>query len=126
MYFCCVEALQYIYIRNYTDKTFKCIALDHFPTQMRLLDCSKFPKETSEVQKNFTETVACVGTKEGKVLVYHVEQKEKHFSNLIAKTKAGIVFGEVSGLSAQEDGNLIMAASSTGELASFQLLQHFA
>ena len=78
------------------------------------------------VQKNFTETVACVGTKEGKVLVYHIEMKEKHFSNLVAKTKAGVMFGEVSGLSVQEDGNLIIAATSTGELVSFQMLQHFA
>ena len=70
--------------------------------------------------------MACVGTKEGKVLVYHVEMKEKHFSNLVAKTPAGVIFGEVSGLAVQEDGNFIMVASSTGELASFQLLEHFA
>jgi hypothetical protein len=37
------------------------------------LDCSKFQK-VSDAQKNFMETVACIGTKEGVVLVYHVDE----------------------------------------------------
>jgi hypothetical protein len=35
------------------------------------------------------------------------------------------MFGEVRGLSVQADGNLLLAASSSGELASFNLLKSF-
>jgi hypothetical protein len=35
------------------------------------------------------------------------------------------MFGEVSSLSVQDDGNMILAASSSGEIVSFPLLKNF-
>jgi hypothetical protein len=100
----------------------KRIPLLHFPTQMRLLDCSKLPKNSDENDKpmpyNELDTLVCVGTKEGKVLVFDN-------SKCLLKTKGGVMFGEVRGLSVQADGNLLLAASSSGELASFNLLKSF-
>lgn len=70
----------------------------HFPTQLSVLDCSKFTR-SSEKPHPFTDTIVCVGTKEGRVLLYHMEAIENCVC--LAKTKAGIMFGEITGLSVQ-------------------------
>jgi hypothetical protein len=70
------------------------------------------------------ETAVCVGTKEGIVLVYHVDEIHDE-PQLAGKTKAGLMFGEVSSLSVQDDGNMMIASSNSGEIVSFSLLKQF-
>lgn len=89
----------------------------HFPTQMSIVDCSKFATNTSHP---FKDTMLCVGTKEGRVLIYNVETVEN--CQCVAKTKAGVMFGEIRSLSVQPSGQLLLASSSSGEVASFNIL----
>lgn len=113
-----------MFIRNYTEHTVtNKIVLDYFPTMLRLLDCNKFAK-VSDAQKNFMETAAVVGTKEGVVLVYHVSEISDG-GQLVGKTQPGLMYGEVSGMSVQDDGGLIVASSQSGEIISFPLLKSF-
>jgi tricorn protease-like protein len=76
------------------------ISLLHFPVQMMPLDTATIMKKYPNAP--FTETAVAVGTREGKVMVFNVEANE---SSCVIKTKAGVMFGEVRGLSVQDDGS---------------------
>lgn len=65
------------------------------------------------------QVLACVGTKEGRVLAYRVDMDGK----LLFKSKGGLMYGQVSSLSIQDSGMQLIAASDSGELLQFNLLQ---
>lgn len=94
------------------------------------------------MQQIFTDTLAVVGTQEGRVLAIHIDASRAAFQEsgekdpyridgqeqsyqCVLKSRPGLMFGEIRGLSVQEDGALIVASSSSGEVASFELLKHF-
>ena len=66
-------------------------------------------------------SLVAVGTKEGKVLIYRLDSNE---AKLLLKTKSGLIYGSVTALSIQDNGQNFIAASQTGEVLSFQLLQN--
>jgi len=66
-------------------------------------------------------SLVAVGTKEGKVLIYRLDSSD---AMLMLKTKSGVLFGSVTAFSMQDNGSNFVVASSTGEIASFQLLEN--
>lgn len=95
-YFCYVSDLQYIFFRNYSAKITHKIALTDFPTCLCLLDYYKLANAADlDIQGGGLQAMACVGTKEGKVLCYKVENQDY---KLAVKTKAGFVYGSVTAL----------------------------
>jgi len=122
IYFSYVSALQTLFVRNYDQHhTLLRIGLMHFPTTMKLIDCSKmYIDYTGERKPNFYDTLACIGTKEGKVLVYKVGVGLCE-SKLLFTTKSGCIFGEVAAVSVQESGQQMVASSTTGEIMTFEL-----
>lgn len=108
-----------MFIRNFElHQVLKRIPLMHFPTTLQVIDAQRFPEETP-----FRDTMLAVGTKEGRVLLYSVEAMDV---SCVARTQAGVMFGEVRGLSVQPDGSQMIASSSTGEVVSFMILSAFA
>ena len=61
-------------------------------------------------------SLVAVGTKEGKVLIYRLDSNE---AKLLLKTKSGLIYGSVTALSIQDNGQNFIAASQTGEILSF-------
>lgn len=93
----------------------------NFPTTIKLIDCSRlFIDYTGERKPNAYDTLACIGTKEGKVLVYKVGVGLCE-SKLLFTTKPGYIFGEVAAVSVQESGQQMVASSTTGEIMTFEL-----
>lgn len=89
--------LQYIFVRNYQLRTTMKIALTgYFPTQLCMLDYYKLATAADlPIRGGGLQALACVGTKEGKVLCYKVENQEY---KLVVKTKGGLLYGPVTGL----------------------------
>ena len=68
----------------------------YFPTALCLLDYYKLAQAADlPVRGGGLQALACVGTKEGKVLCYRVENADY---NLAVKTKGGFLYGSVAGL----------------------------
>ena len=123
-YFCYVSALQYIFVRNYnTRETVKKISLMHFPTKLCIMEYNRIAIEAGleTLSKIGIASLVAVGTKEGKVLIYRLDSNE---AKLLLKTKSGVLFGSVTALSIQDNGQNFIAASTTGEILSFPLMQN--
>lgn len=86
-YFCFVDALQYIFIRNYKrSEIVKRIPLEHFPTCISIVDFTKIKIEDDASMRDGGESISrgnkmpvnkgnhlvSIGTKEGKVLIYRI------------------------------------------------------
>lgn len=85
-YFCYVSALQYIFVRNYNlNQTVKRVSLMHFPTCVSLMDYNKIANEAglALLSRSGISSLVAVGTKEGKVLFFRVDNSE---AKLILKT----------------------------------------
>ena len=68
----------------------------YFPTALCLLDYYKLATSADlPIKGGGLQALACVGTKEGKVLCYTVANNEY---KLVVKTKGGFVYGPVTGL----------------------------
>ena len=123
-YFCYVSALQYIFVRNYNmNETVKKISLLHFPTKLGIMEYNRLANEAglTQLSRIGIASLVAVGTKEGKVLIYRLDMNE---AKLLLKTKSGVLYGGVTALSMQDNGNSFVVASSTGEVMTFQLLQN--
>ena len=97
-YFCYVSDLQYIFVRNYQLRTtMKIATTGYFPTSLCLLDYYKLANAADlPIRGGGLQGLACIGTKEGKVLCFKVENQEY---KLVVKTKGGFLYGPVAGLS---------------------------
>ena len=119
-YFCFVSALQYVFVRNYNlNCTIRKISLMHFPTNICVNDYKHIANDanlTGSLTRGGLSSLVTVGTKEGKVLIYRVDNNE---SKLLLKTKSGVVYGSISALSMQDNGHNFLVGSSTGEVHSF-------
>ena len=114
-----MSALQYIFVRNFNlNETVKKISLLHFPTKICLTDYNRVAREAGleQISRVGIASLVVVGTKEGKVLVYKLDSQE---SKMILKTRSGVLYGSVTALAVQESAQNFIAASSTGEVASF-------
>ena len=123
-YFCYVSALQYIFVRNYNlNETVKKISLMHFPTKLCIMEYNRLANEAGLqlLSRIGIASLVVVGTKEGKVLIYRLDLNE---AKLLLRTKSGVLYGGVTALSVQDNGNNLIVASETGEVLSFQLLQN--
>jgi len=124
IYFCYVSALQYIFVRNYNlGETVKKISLLHFPTKLCIMEYNRLANEAGLqlLSRIGIASLVAVGTKEGKVLIYRLDSNE---AKLLLKTRSGVLYGGVSALSMQDNGNSFVVASTTGEIASFQLISN--
>ena len=122
-YFCYVSALQYIFVRNYNmNETVRKISLMHFPTTLINMHYNKLANEAGlkELSRIGIASLVAVGTKEGKVLIYRVDLNE---SKLLLRTKSGVIYGSVTSMSMQADGENFIVGTSTGEIVSFRLMQ---
>ena len=75
-YYCYVSALQYIFIRNYNvNETVKKIPLLHFPTKLCIMEYNRLAIEAGlqTLPRMGIASLVAVGTKEGKVLIYRVD-----------------------------------------------------
>ena len=123
-YFCYVSALQYIFVRNYNmNVTVKKIQLNHFPSKMCNMEYNRLAIEAGlqTLSRMGIASLVAVGTKEGKVLIYRLDNQD---CKLLLKTKSGVLFGGVTALSMQDNGDNFIVASSTGEIISFRLLEN--
>lgn len=68
----------------------------YFPTALCLLDYYKLANAADlQIRGGGLQALACVGTKEGKILCYKVDNSDY---NLAVKTKGGYLYGPVAGL----------------------------
>ena len=75
----------------------------------------------STLPKMGIASLMVIGTTQGRVLIYRLDSQE---AKLLLKTKAGVVFGEITAMSVQDAAENFVVASSTGEVLSFQLLEN--
>ena len=90
----------------------------HYPTKLCIMEYNKIAIEAGLeiLSKIGIASLVAVGTKEGKVLIYRLDSNAV---KLLLKTKSGVIYGSVTALSMQENGQNFIAASSTGEILSF-------
>lgn len=95
----------------------------HFPTRLHIMEYNRLAIEAGlkELSRIGIASLVAVGTKEGKVLIYRLDSNE---AKLLLKTKSGVVYGEVTALNIQDNGQNFVVGSSTGEILSFQLLNN--
>lgn len=110
-------------MRNYISRSIvKRIPLQYFPTCLSLLDYNTLLLEEDEgFGKGGESVLACIGTKEGKVLAYkiHSQGQSKRF-----ETKGGLSYGAITALDVQMNAEQIIAASSSGEILTFNLIEN--
>ena len=117
--------MQYIFIRNYkSSQIIKRIPLQLFPTCLKLVDFSKLQIEEESSLRDFAKGkgnfLAAIGTKEGKVVVYRINQLSH---NKVLQTKAGVSYGGIASLDISSKGNNMVAISESGEILQYELLK---
>lgn len=93
----------------------------YFPTSLHLADYSKVLQdmELGKKKDNSLTAMVAVGTCEGRALVYKVVGTDE--AKVVCKTKAGVVFGKVSGINLTENGQVMALTSNSGELMNFDM-----
>ena len=125
--------MQYLFIRDFiSGTTTKRISLvDHYPICMSLIETNKInfngnKYEIDEVKKlipSFSKPgnyFCAIGTKEGKVLIYNLSSM---YHTRLFKTKAGMSYGAVTALDIQSNAEFMVAATESGELLQFNLME---
>ena len=124
-YLCYVDALQYIFIRNYNrSEIIKRISLSMFPTCLKIVDMTKIKLEEESQFSNMPVSrgnlLLAIGTKEGKVACYRVSATSH---NKFLTTKGGVSFGAISAIDVTPNGSDLVAASESGEIIHYELLK---
>lgn len=78
LYICYVSGLQYLFVRNYINKQIvRRVALMHFPSTLQVVDFNKVANELKlKMQSGGLQALVSIGTKEGRVLIYKLEDTE--------------------------------------------------
>lgn len=79
IYFCYVRALQYLFARDHSQHTtLMRIPLEAFPTNISVIDYprSDFGDIYDRKSSGGLDVLACIGTTNGKVLVYKIRQSD--------------------------------------------------
>mmetsp|Transcript_11861 Transcript_11861/g.18298 ORF Transcript_11861/g.18298 Transcript_11861/m.18298 type:complete len:215 (-) Transcript_11861:45-689(-) len=124
-YFCYVDSLQYIFIRNYQrSEIIKRISLNLFPTSMFMIEFTKLKidddaaiKDVGTSKGNF---LMVVGSKEGKIIGYRVGSMS---NTKLLQTKGGISFGAIVNVDISNNGESLLASNETGEIITYDLLK---
>lgn len=124
-YFCYVDALQYIFIRNYVrSEIIKRISLSLFPTCLTMIDFGRIKLDEESGLKDMPSGkgnfLVGIGTKEGKTLVYRIGQAS---FNKLLQTKNGISYGGITALDVSSNGDQLIAATEAGEIIQYDLLK---
>ena len=72
-----------------------------------------------------------LGTKDGKVVVYRMSTQSAFSFNKLYTTRAGLAYGSITAIDVQTspapelnlDGELLIAATETGEIHQFELMK---
>ena len=132
-YLAYVDDLQYIFIRNYQRREIvKRISLAVSPTCLTMIELTKLREHLhedsafrdemgSERQAGKGRYLACIGTREGKVLVYRIDAQGGGRATTLYQTKNGLSFGAITAIDVSSNGQFAFAASETGELMQFDL-----
>ena len=123
-YFAFVDALQYVFIRNYQrGEIIKRISLSLFPTCISLtsfqgikLDEMASISELGIKQKG--TFLLTIGTKEGKILVYRVGTLSQ---NSLYQTKNGVSYGAITSIDVSTNMDHMFAGTESGELMIYDL-----
>ena len=123
LYFAFVSALQYVFVRNYTQNAIiKRVSLLHFPTCMTLVNYKELyvSEEGDEVPMRGGEQVlAVVGTKEGKVLFMKIASNGYQ---RLAESRGGLAYGAITAIDVSATQDKVLAGTQSGEIFSIDIL----
>ena len=129
-YFCLVEALPYIFIRNFERHTIihriNLSKPTQYPTSFKLFDASKLKVDDESCLKDVLPTTSGnflvgIGTKEGRVFIYRYSATVNDSNKLFA-TKKGTAFGAITSIDISPKGEDLLAGSEKGEIHHWRLL----
>lgn len=124
-YFCFVDALQFIFIRNYQrSEIIKQISLNMFPTSLNIVEFTKLKIDEESAIKDIGISkgnfLVAIGTKEGRILIYRYGSVS---TTKLIYTKGGISFGSIVSLDISNNGEYLLASNETGEIFTYDLLK---
>ena len=129
---CIVDALGYIFVRNFMKQEVRRIVLSHSPVCMATGEPNKWKSNDDgaaafsvkdakkEPKQNY---LIAVGTKEGKVLVYQVVGAAGLTPMKLFETRPGLAYGAITAIDVQPTGEYIVAGTETGEILQYELLK---
>ena len=121
-YFCWTAVLNCIFIRRYRaeeeSQRFQKITLSAAPTSMHVGDYMTVAHNFTLQQRGGYDYIVAVGTVEGRVELWLVGSIEPR---LIAKSRIGMLWGEVSDVCLNDKGEELIVTSSASELVYFEL-----
>jgi len=123
LYFSFVSALQYIYIRNYLQRSVvRRVSLMAFPTCLSILDFSSLSlgEEGYSQLEGGENVLAFIGTKEGQIQMMKISSVGER---KIAESKAGLSFGPIQALDVNERNDKVAASNQTGEIFVFDYVK---
>lgn len=94
------------------------IPLSSPPTSMHIGDYMTVASAFTLQQRGGYDYILAIGTLEGRVLLYLVGSQEP---KLIAQSRSGILFGEVTCVCLNDKGEDLIVTSSAAELVHFEL-----
>ena len=135
-YFCFVEALPYIFVRNFEHRAIiHRISLSRpqaYPTSMKLFDCQKLKvdedslmKEKGLIATTSGNFLVGVGTKDGGVLIYRYPAHTTAKAQLLFASKKGTAFGAITALEISRGGEHLLAGTEKGEVHHWDLKTEF-
>jgi len=129
-YFCFVEALPYIFIRNFEHGAIihriNLCKPTQYPTSIKLFDASKLKVDEDSLLKDVLPTTSGnflvgIGTKEGRVFIYRYSATVNDSNKLFA-TKKGTAFGAITSIDISPRGDDLLAGTEKGEVHHWRLL----
>ena len=128
-YFCFVEALCYIFVRNFEKQCIvQRISLGlSFPSSLKILDAHKLAVDEDSAHRDVLPTssgnfLLGIGTKEGRVLVWRASSTSSGKHPLFS-TKRGVAHGSVTAIEISPKGEDLLAGTSYGEVLHYKLLE---
>lgn len=124
-----MQALQYIYVRNYIQKAIvKRVSLMHFPQCIALSDFNELLIDNKQQEDDNNsyglggeQVLALVGTKEGKVLTYKISSAG---GQKLAETRGGLCYGGISALDVSTAIDKFVAATESGEIFTADIVSN--
>jgi hypothetical protein len=115
-YFAYVDALQYIFIRNYKrSEIIKRISLTMFPSCMQMISFNKIQLDESASVRDSSKSsfLIAIGTTEGRVIVYRISQVS---NQKLLQSKSGVSYGAITDLDISANGEYLIATNECGEI----------
>ena len=136
LYLCLVEALQFVFIRNWQrSETIRRIGLGSHPSCFDLMSYSRIVRRMPEdspardAARSKAAYLMALGTKDGKTMIYKISTaqttKPPYAYSKLYSSKAGVAYGGITAVDIQSspgadlfnvDGDFMIAATETGEI----------